>query len=350
MRRCVRPVLVAGGLLPGLFLAFLLAARPALAHGGPNLAPLDATTALGSWVIEPYGMVGILAGLVAYLWAVREVDRRHPDNPVPRMRVVAWVAGLATTFVALSSFVDVYADTLLSVHMAQHLLLVFVAAPLLCLGAPVTLALRVATPGVRQRWLLPALHSRVLRVLTQPVVDWTLFAAVMWLSHFSGLFNAALEDPLVHALEHLIFIATAFLFWWPVVGADPNPARMSYPVRVGYVMLQMPQNAFLGVALFSATTVLYPHYATLTLPWLPDPLADQQLAGGLMWVAGDVLFMVPLLLVIVAWLRDEERKGRLYDERLAREQAPRDEPREVLQPTGISSSVSTATATKSSAR
>ena len=345
MRRCVRPVLAAGGILPGLFLGFLLAARPALAHGGPNLPPLDATTALTSWVIEPYGMVGILAGLVAYLWAVREVDRQHPDNPVPRTRVVAWVIGLATIFVALSSFVDVYADTLLSVHMVQHLLLIFVAAPLLCLGAPVTLALRVATPDVRQRWLLPALHSRLLRVLTQPVVDWTLFAAVMWLSHFSGLFNAALEDPLVHALEHVVFIVSAFLFWWPVVGVDPNPARMSYPVRVGYVMLQMPQNAFLGVALFSATAVLYQHYATNTLPWLPDPLADQQLAGGIMWVAGDVLFLIPLLLVFAAWLRDEERKGRLYDERLARERPPAPD-----QPTGITSSVSTATATKSSVR
>ena len=264
---------------------------------------------------------------------------------MPRLRVVAWVGGLAATFVALASFLDVYATTLLSVHMVQHLVLVFVAAPLLCLGAPVTLALRVASPGVRQRWLLPALHSRVLRVLTQPVVDWSLFAIVMWASHFTGLFNEALEDPLVHALEHVLFLSTAFLFWWPVVGADPNPARMGYPVRVGYVMLQMPQNAFLGVALFSATAVLYPHYATNTLAWLPDPLADQQLAGGLMWVAGDVLFLIPLLLVFAAWLRDEERKGRLYDERLARERPPAPD-----QPTGITSSVSTATATKSSVR
>ncbi|MGZ3631535.1 MAG: cytochrome c oxidase assembly protein [Candidatus Limnocylindrales bacterium] len=320
MQRFVRAARAVGGSL-SLLVAALLGAPAVLAHGGPNLPALDWGSALTSWVFEPYVTAGVLGALLVYLWAVREVDRRHPENPVPRERVVAWVAGLAAIFVALSSFIDVYATTLFSVHMVQHLVLVFVAAPLLCLGAPITLALRVSSPDVRRHVLLPALHSRILRVLTQPVVDWCVFAAVMWISHFSPLFDAALEDPLIHALEHIVFLATAFLFWWPVVGADPAPSRMSYPVRVGYVMLQMPQNAFLGVALFSASAVLYPHYATNSLPWLPDPLADQQLAGGLMWVAGDVLFLIPLLLVVAAWLRDEERKGRLYDERTARERA-----------------------------
>ena len=93
--------------------------------------------------------------------------------------------------------------------------------------------------------------------------------------------------------------------------------------------------------------MLYPHYATNTLAWLPDRSADQQLAGGLMWVAGDVLFLIPLLLVVAAWLRDEERKGRLYDERLDARAA---RPPRISRPGSETTSVSTATATKSSVR
>jgi cytochrome c oxidase assembly factor CtaG len=143
----------------------------------------------------------------------------------------------------------------------------------------------------------------------------------MWVAHFSPLFELALENGWVHILEHALFLGAGFLFWWPVVGADPGPRPLSYPVRLGYVMLQMPQNAFLGLTLFTASQALYPFYANLTLPWLPDALSDQHLGGGLMWVAGDLLFLVPVLLVVVAWLRDEERRGRLYDEQLDRQRA-----------------------------
>ena len=88
----------------------------------------------------------------------------------------------------------------------------------------------------------------------------------MWGTHFSPLFDAALEDPLVHDLEHVLFLSGALLFWWPAVALDPAPWRMSHPARIGYVFLQMTQNTFLAVVILNATTVLYPHYATLVRP------------------------------------------------------------------------------------
>jgi hypothetical protein len=106
---------------------------------------------------------------------------------------VAFLGGLAAISFALLSGIDRYDTTLFSVHMAQHILLTLVAAPLLVLSAPITLLLRVATPGVRRRWILPVLHSRVVRALSFPVVAWTVFAAVMWATHFSPL-DLALED------------------------------------------------------------------------------------------------------------------------------------------------------------
>jgi putative copper resistance protein D len=109
-----------------------------------------------------------------------------------------------------------------------------------------------------------------------------------------------------------------------VVAADPSPHRMGHAARIGYVLLGMPQNAFLGVAILSARGVLYPHYATLERPWGPPPLVDQQLAGGLMWGAGDLLFLGPLLLLVVAWFQAEEAEGRRVDARLDRERQARE--------------------------
>jgi putative copper resistance protein D len=84
------------------------------------------------------------------------------------------------------------------------------------------------------------------------------------------------------------------------------PGRMSHPVRALYVGLQMPQNTFLALAILSATFVLYPHYATNVRDWPPTPLADQQLAGAIMWVLGDLVFIGALMAIVAGWMRHEE--------------------------------------------
>jgi putative copper resistance protein D len=313
-----RRPLLAGGTLAALLPTAL--AGPVSAHG-QTAAELTVGVALTSWTIEPAALVALFAALGLYVFAVRRVDRAHPAHPVPRRRLLAWSAGLAVVAVALFSFVDVYADELFTVHMVQHLLLTMVAPPLLLQGAPITLLLRSASAEHRQRWILPVLESRVIVALTHPLVGWVGFALVMWGSHFSPLFDAALADDGVHAFEHGLFLGAGLLFWLPVGGVDPNPHRMGHAARVGYMLLGLPQNSFLGLAIFSAPTVLYPHYAALVRAWGPTPLQDQQLAGGVMWAAGDVLFLVPLLAVVAAWFRSEEEKGRLHDERLDRERS-----------------------------
>jgi putative copper resistance protein D len=222
---------------------------------------------------------------------------------------------------ALASPVEAYDTALFSAHMVQHLLLTMVAAPLLVLAAPITLLLRVSSPGVRRRWILPVLHSRVVRIVSHPLVAWSLFACVMWFTHFTPLFEAALEDEWLHRLEHALYLGAAMLFWWPVVGADPSPHRLSYPARLLYVALGMPLSSFLGLVIFSAPTVLYEHYETLARSWGPTPLEDQAWAGGIMWAGGDAAFVVALILTVAAWLRHEEREGAREDARLARRRA-----------------------------
>lgn len=305
-RPALRSARRAPGTLAALPVAALLAVPAVRAHGGDVPSPPDLAGLLFGWTFHPQVVLALLAAAFAYLWAVRRVNAAHPANPVPVDRPVFFLVGLACIGVALLSGIERYDTELFAVHMVQHMLLVFGAAPAIVLAAPITLVLRVATPAVRARWILPVLRSRVVKVIAHPLVAWLLFTAVMWGSHVSPLFEAALEDPLVHDLEHALYLATALLFWWPVVGRDPTPWPLPYPARVFYLALQMPLNSLLGVAILFSEQVLYPHYTTTGRTWPPSPLEDQQLAGAIMWFVGDAGFLVAILLVIAAWMRHDE--------------------------------------------
>jgi putative membrane protein len=192
--------------------------------------------------------------------------------------------------VALSPPVDARADATLAAHMAQHVALTMVAAPLMAAGLP----------------RLPRFN---------PLLAWLLFAATGWLVHFTPLYETATESLPVHVFEHAILVGTGLLFWAQVVGPG---ATMSHPLRLLYLVVAMPQNTFLALAISSTDRVLYDHYAGGR-----DPLGDQRLAGGIMWVAGDLVLLVAVLLVAAAWARHEERETRLKEEEADRLPSPR---------------------------
>ena len=244
------------------------------------------------------------------------MNRAHPGNRQPAYRSWLFAGGLAAIGVALLSPIEAYEGSLFSVHMVQHLLLEFVGAPLLLAGAPITLTLRVAGPSVR-RWLLAVLHSRVVHVLSFPVIAWLLFAAVNWGWHFSVLYDQALENQALHYLQHATFLGAALLFWWPVVGADPSPGACH--TRSACLPLpRPPQNSFLGVALMSARAVLYPHYVTNARTWGPSALDDQALGGAIMWGVGDLAFVAAMMVVVMLWMRHEDRRTERLDRGLPR--------------------------------
>ncbi|MDQ4089726.1 MAG: cytochrome c oxidase assembly protein [Actinomycetota bacterium] len=191
---------------------------------------------------------------------------------------------------ALSPPVDARADATLAAHMTQHVALTMLAAPLLAAGLP----------------RLPKVH---------PLLAWLAFAATGWLVHFTPLYETATESLPVHVFEHALLLGTAVFFWAQVVGPA---ATLSHPLRLLYLVVAMPQNTFLALAIFSSGRVLYPHYAGLR-----DPLADQRLGGGIMWVAGDLVLLVAVLVVAAAWARHEERQNRLSEEAADRLPSPR---------------------------
>ena len=282
----------------------------------PTHGPLPPELSLESllyWAWPP--VVTVAVALVGLLWAraIRQVAREHPGNPYPRRRTVSFAAALLLVLLALQSGIERYDTTLFSIHMVQHLILLFPVPILLLQAGPVTLLLRVASPRWRAR-ILAILQSRAVEVISHPLVGWTLLVAVMWGTHLSTLFQAALEDPFLHNMEHSLYLGTALLFWAPIFSVDPIRHRLRGGSALAYLITQMPQNSFLGVAIMFSSTPLYPHYVTLQRAWGPTPLEDQQLAGAVMWLVGDALFLAAIFVVLAALAKSEDRPESRYDE------------------------------------
>ena len=272
---------------------------------------------LANWTFDPAVVLGLAVAGVLYVRADRRVRRERGERRIPRARPWVFLAGLAVIFVALESPIDTGSATSFSTHMVQHLLLTMVAAPLLVLGAPVTLALLASAPANRRR-LSSALGSAPLRILSEPIVAWAAFFGVLWGSHVTGLFDASLRSDGVHALEHVAYLTTAVLFWMPIVARDPSPARLAYPARILYLFFAMASMAFLGLALFSSTHVLYPTYAAVEGP--AKAIADQRIGGTLMWIGGMVTIVPALALVMLGWMGADERVAQRIDAQLLRAQ------------------------------
>ena len=291
------------------------------AHGPVPTAPPDALNLLFGWNLEPAVLLPVFGSAIIWWRLLAAVNRAHPGHPVAVFQRWAFLGGLAMIAIALDSGVARYDTTLFSVHMVQHLLLTLVAPPLLAFGAPITQLLRASSSKTRQRWVLPLLQSHVARFFGHPIVAGLLFASVMWATHFSQLFDRALEDSLAHEFEHGLYLAAGLLFWMPAIGLDPSPHRMGYPARIAYLFLQMPQSSFLAMSILFAGEPLYAHYATLGSPYGIEALADQQLAAGIMWLVGDVIFLIAMLAVLAAWMRSDERGSAAAERRADVERA-----------------------------
>ena len=257
---------------------------------------------------------------VLYLLGVRRLRRR--GDTWATGRTAAWLAGCAVLLVATSSGIGRYAPAMFSVHMGQHMLLGMLAPILLVLGAPVTLGLRAlpaagkAWPTGAREWLLAAVHSPFARLLTNPLVALALFVGSYYALYFSGLFPAALPEHWAHKLMNLHFLLVGAVFFWLVVGVDPAPRRLPPAARMGLVFASVPFHAFFGVAVMSGNTALGgAYYRSLALPWVPDVLHDQGLAGGLAWAAGELPLLIVVVALLVQWSRQDERSARRDDRR-----------------------------------
>lgn len=234
--------------------------------------------------------------------------------------------GYMALLVALLSPLHSAGEQLFSVHMVQHLLLTLVAAPLLLLSNSMPVLLWALPPrsraSVGRVFTRPGPVRSLLRVLTKPLLAAGIFIVGQWVWHQPMAYQWALENRWAHYFEHISFFATALLFWWPVIGAAPMPSPLGYPARIAYSFLAWMPNTLLGAGISLSQGVLYPLYRAPAAALGIDAAADQQLAGLIMWVPGDMVFASILMLLLVAFLNHEEREAERIDRELdAREAA-----------------------------
>jgi len=233
--------------------------------------------------------------------------RRH--RRWPPARTAAGLGGLATLGVAFAPGLDERSAQLLSAHMLQHGLVALVAAPLLVAAAPVRLALGTL-PRTWRRSLARLLHRPWLRLLAHPISGLVIFVAVLAAVHVPAVYEAALLTPALHGAEHAALLWSAIALWAPLVAADPLPHRAGALARVGVLIGAMTAMAALGAFLAAAHRVVYPSYAAPSIALGRDPLQDQALAGGIMWIGGMVVVLPALLALAWAALAGEERRER----------------------------------------
>jgi cytochrome c oxidase assembly factor CtaG len=291
-------------------------ADPAGENGLPPFTPAEIFTQIH---LTSLVAVFLVVAAALYLYGVYKMRLRgHYWAPG---RTLAFLLGGLGSIAAVSvSGIEAYDSTLLSVHMVQHMVLSMVGPIFLALGAPVTLALRTMRPRPR-RVLLDVLHSRVIKVLTFPLVAFGIFIANPFALYFTGLYRLTLEHEWLHELVHVHFIVTGCLFFWPLLGLDPLPNRWPYPGRALLMVLSVPFHTVLGLTIMQSKTLLAgDYYPSLHLAW-SNPWSDQVVAGGILWAGGEIVSVTMLGILIVQWIKQSEREAKRIDRALDRAEA-----------------------------
>jgi cytochrome c oxidase assembly factor CtaG len=274
------------------------------------VAPSDLWRA---WSADPG--VAFCLGAAAVIYArAAWVARRQSDGRAPSWTMIAsFVAGWTALAIALMSPLDRLGETLFAAHMAQHLMLIVVAAPLIVLGAPPSTWLWALPPHPRRIVAHFATRSpfalHVGRWLTNPPAVLVAHTAALWFWHFPRPYQAALENPWIHILEHTSFFGTAVLFWW--VTLHPiGRRRLGFGAAILYVGVTLCQSGALGALLMFSAQPWYPLHAAGDALWSLTPLEDQQLAGLIMWIPAGVVYVAAASALFLQWMSADERAVR----------------------------------------
>jgi putative membrane protein len=271
---------------------------------------IEAKEALSWWTFDPLALGVIATSTTIYtrgltlLWRAAGVG-----SGIRRAEASAFYFGQASLLIALVSPLDRLSDLLFSAHMTQHEILLVVAPPLIVLGRPVV-ALAWAFGREKRASIMRALTARWMsglwRVVSAPLVILLIHGLVLWLWHIPVLFEAALNNEGIHAVQHASFFLTAVVFWWGI--ARGRYGRGGYGLACAFVFATAMHTSVLGALLTVASRLWYPLYSTRGAPWAVDVLADQQLAGLIMWVPAGVLLSLLALGLFAAWLGEAGRR------------------------------------------
>lgn len=273
----------------------------AWAHGQESIAPDNWWRA---WSFEPWAIAALAIASVCYLLGLP-----HVRKSLSRWNIASFAAGMLMLALTLMSPIHELGSQLFSAHMAQHELLMLIAAPLLVLGRP----------GIVILWALPrparvslghltklSLVANSWTAVSSPLAAWLIHGATLWIWHVPVLYQATLQSELVHAAQHATFLGTALLFWWTLIRGSAG--RMSYGAAVAYVFTTGVHTSVLGALLTISSRLWYPIYQGRTIIWGLSALEDQQLGGLIMWVPAGLVYIALGLWLFAGWLRESDRR------------------------------------------
>jgi len=238
---------------------------------------------------------------LAYTRGWMRIRRTRPAQ-FPPWRLATFLGGIVALFVALSSPLDTFSESLLFMHMAQHFVLMSIAPPLIIFGSPVVPMLRGLPRWTIRRLLQPLFVSHIFHragtFLTRPRVAWLAMNAAYVGWHIPRAYELALASENWHNFEHACFFFTNLMFWWPVIRAWPNRTAEPRWVLVPYLFFADAVNTGISAFLCFAGRLLYPSYAFVPRPFGLSALNDQVAAGAFMWICGSMVFLVSAFVVV----------------------------------------------------
>jgi cytochrome c oxidase assembly factor CtaG len=259
------------------------------------------------WTWSWYLIVPLACIAILYTLGILELRRRN--SRISRQRVLCFVAGWFSLFLALDSPIHNISELLFWVHMTQHEILMLISAPLLVMARPLIPFLWAIPENWRTR---VASLSRLVTLkrtwsfLSAPLAAWMLHAIALWLWHAPPLFVSALHSEFWHAAQHISFLGTALLFWWTLF--NHHGGRLGYGGAVLYVFTTVVHTSILGAWLTFSPKIWYTPYEHTARLWGLTALQDQQLGGLIMWIPAGTLLTVFGLALLLSWLRESQRR------------------------------------------
>jgi putative membrane protein len=295
-----------------LLLLMLLLDSSTSAHELESLGPQNPHELLRAWSFEPGVVIPILLSALLYARGALRLGKASPAS-TRKIDIYCFAAGWVALAVALVSPIHPWGSVLFSVHMTQHEILMLIAAPLLVLGRPIVpflwalpkpVAISLASCSKTPVW------SCTWRAISNPFVAWSIHAVVLWSWHIPALFQATLDNELVHALQHASFLFSALLFWWAVIHGRRR--ALGFGLAVLYMFTTALHSGLLGALITFANRVWYPAYLDRTSAWGLTPLEDQQIGGLIMWVPAGLVYIAAGLALFAGWLRESENRAQRF--------------------------------------
>jgi cytochrome c oxidase assembly factor CtaG len=272
--------------------------------------PPECNAIFEEWSPPVFLTTMVILSAIVYIRGWFVIRKTRPAQ-FPAGRLAAFLFGLAILWLAIGSPMDGFADALLSAHMVEHLLLMSFVPPLLLLGDPQVPLLRGLPRIVTVRLLGPLFRLKALRTLgrflTRPLVAWLAMNLIFLGWHVPSAYDFALEHERWHDFEHICFLSSSILFWWPVIRPWPTSARypgwFMLPYLVGADIVNTALSAFLAFC----DRPVYSYYLTKPNPFHVAPMTDQVVGAVIMWVVGSLVFLIPAVFITISLLQQDSK-------------------------------------------